>query len=364
MIIQRYIFREIGLTFAGVSTLLVLMYLSGTFVRLLAEALEGDFPTDLLFALFALKGGGNIVFILPLSLFLAVMLALGRLYQDSEMAAMQACGVGPGVFFRSVAMISLLVASLVGVMTLYITPMAEDRSYALLDEAKTRPEFDTLAKGRFTPLGDNGPLIYVEERKGDGDNVSGVFAQFRENGRDIVFTAKRATKRVEPESGYVYLVLHDGFRYDGKPGQRNYRMLQFEEYGFRLRDRKVVASQRPRHAIGSRELMSSSDADDAAELQWRVAIPVSTVLLAFLAVLLSKTSPRSGRFGKMFVGIVVYLVYNNLLTVARSYIGKGVLPAEIGFWLVHAAMVLAIVVLYRRQQSMGKARAVKEVATA
>lgn len=355
MIIQRYISREVALTFGGVSLLLVLMYMSGTFVRLLAGALEGDFPADMLFSLFALKAGGNLVLILPLALMLAVLLAMGRLYQDSEMAAMQACGIGPKRLLVSVGGISLLIAALVAGLILIVTPWTEEQAIALLDEAKGRSNFDLIARGRFNDFGEGAPTLYVEEKRGDGLGVSGVFAHLSQEGTVLLFTAERATRH-RNGGGEEYLLLHDGYRYEGVAGGSDYTILKFEEYGLRIPKKAIEVSERPLRATPTLRLWQSRLGGDHAELHWRIALPISTLLLALLAVLLSKSAPRKGRFGKLFLGLLIYLVYSNMLTVGRSYLKTGELPTAVGLWWVHALMVVLIITLYYRQQQMPLAR--------
>lgn len=352
MIIERYLLREVLATFLGVALLLSLIFLSGTFVRILAEAAAGTYPASVVLQLFALKGIGNLVFILPLAFFLSILLALGRFYRDSEMTVLYACGVGPGRIYRTIGRLALMVAAALAVLALYFAPWAEERSYRLLDVAGAASEIEGLSAGRFNKAGAAGELIYVETISDDRKQLGNVFAYGEVDGQRQLLSSSSAYQQVEPDSGERYLVFVDGYRYEGQPGAPDFKVIRFAEHGLRLVARPVVAAARPRHAYPTAELLKAPTAGHLAELHWRIAVPISAVLLALLAVPLSKTSPREGRYGKLFLGILAYIVYNNMLSVARTSLGKGEVAPELGLWWVHAGLLAVVVVIAWRQQRL------------
>lgn len=348
LIIHRYLLKEVGVTFLGVTLLLMLIFLSSTFVRILAEAAEGDYPAGLVLSLFALKSVGSMVLVLPVSLFLGVMLALGRLYKDSEMVAMTACAVGPEHVLRSVAKLALVIAVLISMLALYVGPWAEEVSQRLLDEAQAKVEIEGVVPGRFTQSESGDELIYAASAGRDGE-LRGVFAHQRKEDSVVLLSAQSARTYVDPQTGHRYLLLRDGYRYEGVAGTSEYRTLHFAEHGILLQTREVVASKRRRNAIPSDLLLESTDPADMAELQWRLATPISALLLALLAVPLSKTNPRQGRFGRLFIGIMLVVIYNNLLSVGRSALAKGDISPWLGTWWVHVLLALLVFLLYRQQ---------------
>ena len=354
MILRRYLLREVGLNFLGVSLLFTLMFLSSTFIRLLTETLEGDYPARILFTLFALKGVGNLVFILPLAFFIGVMLAFGRLYKDSEMVVFTACGVRPQQVLRAVAIPALAVALLVAFLALWFAPWSEEQSSRLLDQAGARTEVEGIIPGQFNQFDDNGPVIYAESAEPGSKHLNGVFVQYKEQGQGIQITAAQAYEEVSGD--LRYLILLDGFRYEGEPGQAEYRIIRFKEYAILMRERVVVASARPRYAIETTQLIRSTDPANTAELQWRIAMPISVLLLGLLAVPLSKTSPRKGRFGGLFLGIMIYVVYNNLLTMARTSLSRDEIPAALGLWWVHILLLLMLLLILWRQNRLPRPR--------
>ena len=361
MIIKRYLLKEIGLTFLGVTLLLLLILVSGTFVRILAEAVEGDYPVSIIFSLLAIKAIANLMLLIPLSFFLAVMLALGRLYRDSEMIAMTACGVRPREVILSTGSLALLVGGLVATLSLYVAPYAEEIGHQLLDEAQASTEISGIVPGRFIQLGEASLLLYVEEIEPDTNLLKDIFVQSEDEKRQYLLTAARAFQEINPSTGDRYLVLEDGYRYEQTPGKADFRILHFERHGLRIQERKIIVSKRRRNAVLTDTLMESRNPADIAELQWRIAAPISTVLLGLLGVLLSKTTPRKGRYGKLFIGVLLYVVYNNLLSVARSALADGEVSPIIGLWWVHLLFLIVLIVLMLGQRKLsgpGKNRVV------
>ncbi|MFO7603549.1 MAG: LPS export ABC transporter permease LptF [Gammaproteobacteria bacterium] len=348
MIIQRYVFREIGLSFLAVTLVLGLMFLSGTFVRLLAQTLEGRYPADLLFTLFSLRGIGSMILMLPFALFIAVMLALGRLNRDSEMAVLGACGYGPAQLFRPVTLAGVLIALLVGGLSLYWVPWSEDRSAALLEEAAARTGVAGLVAGQFNALGSD-TVVYVERIDPASKQMYGIFAVVQGDPLSYQLTAAQGQEYLDPTSGDRFILLQDGYRYEGQHGRPDFRIIHFEKHGVRVQERAVSPAERSRRAATSSALLHSDNRADQAELQWRLAMPLSTLLLALLAVPLSKGSPRQGRLFGLFLGLLVYMGYNNLLNITRSALIRGDLPLWLGLWWVHLLVAGLIVVLLWRQ---------------
>lgn len=355
LIIDRYLIREVALTFLAVSLLLTLMLLSTTFITLATETLEGDYPVSFLFTLLALKGVGNVASILPFALFIAVLLALGRLYRDNEVVVLMACGAGPERLLGGVAALALIVSLGVGYLTLSFSPWVAELSKRLLDEAGARQEIEGVVPGRFNTFGDNSPTVYVERYEAREKLLHGIFVQGTESLGDkgrpqqYVVKAARGYERLDP-GGARYLILQDGYRIEGKPGQRDYRITRFAEHGILIQAQPVVPSRRPNYAIPTSRLWKSDKESDIAELHWRLATPISTFLLALLAVPLSRSSPRRGRYAGIFLGIFLYVFYNNLLTMGRSALSRGDLPPLLGLWWVHLLLLGLVAFLVWRQQ--------------
>lgn len=351
MIIRRYLLREISLNFLGVSLLLTVMVLSTTLIRLLNDIIDGDFPASILLTLFAIKGVGNLVFIMPLAYFLAVMLTFGRLYRDSEMVVLGACGVRPVQLLKMVGALGMAIALVVAVLSLWFAPWVERFSETLVAEASARAEIEGVTPGQFNLAGDKGPVIYAESFDERSKRLNGLFVRHESDGQQYQLSARQAYEHYDP-SGARYLVLVDGYRYEGLPGSSEYRIMRFAEHGLLIQEQEGEVTSFPRDGYPTAELIGSTNPQDTAELQWRLAMPVGALLLGLLAVPLSKTTPRRGRFGGLALGFMIYLVYNNLLLTAKSSLAKGEVPALIGMWWVQLLLLGLIWFLFRRSNRM------------
>lgn len=361
MIIRRYILREVALNFIGVALLLSVILFSTTMVRLLNDILEGSYPANILITLFALKGAANLVFIMPLSFFLAVMLAFGRLYRDSEMVVLSACGLRPGQLLGMVSLLGTLIALLVGGLSLYFSPWVERHTDALLDKASTQTKIQGIIPGQFNQPSTGSPVIYAEAYDEEQKRLTGLFVSHVELKENVFYqlTAEQAYEQIDEETGARYLVLINGYRYEGGPGMPDYRIIRFQEHGLRIKERTPTTSRMSRDASPTSEIIGSTHPLDIAEFQWRLTIPIGTLLLGLLAVPLSKTSPRRGRFGGMVLGFMIYLVYNNLLLVARSSLEKQEVPPYIGMWWVQVLLLGVLWLLFWRGNRMRGGRGAK-----
>lgn len=353
MIIQRYILREISSTFVGVALLLFLVVFSVTFIRVMSDVLENRFPVSIMLQLLLLKSSANLVFILPLMFFLAVLLALGRLYRDSEITVLFACGFGPERLYRSVGFASLLLALVFGGLSLFYVPWNNERDVRLQDEARAHSLIEGLAAGRFNALGEDF-LVYLERISADRKEMYEVFAHGEVAGQSQVLAAARAHQQTV--DGVTYLVFYDGYRYEGEPVDADFRIIQFREHGVRLHEREVVASERPRKALSSLALWRGGEPRHAAELQWRLAVPVSTLVLGLLAVPLSRSSPRDGRYARLVEALLLYILYSQLMFMAKSALHKGSLPSWLGIWWVHVLMFGLLLLLASRQLRLPRLR--------
>lgn len=345
-VIGRYINREVLLSWLAVTAALLVILMSHRFARFLGRAASGEIPTDAVWSLLGLSTVQYLVIIIPIAFFLAILLALGRLYKDSEMAAMMACGVGPLHLYRALVWILLPVVLLVGGLSLFAAPAASQAINRVQQEAQAEARLGVFEPGAFRPL-PGGDAVFYAERERD-DHLEGIFIQGQQpDGQQLLIRARRA--RVTAEANERYLVLEDGYRYELIPGEAEMQRTRFERHGVRLPPSEEVTSSDKREARPTRVLLASGTAEDQAELHWRLAMPLGGLFLALVAVPLAKTSPRQGRYGRLFFGIVVYLVYSNLLATGQVWIERGQVPPAVGLWWVHALLLLFALGMLVRQ---------------
>lgn len=346
MIIDRYLAREVLQTFLAVLLVLLLIFMGRYFALYLADASAGEISGEIVFQMLFLRTLTSLSVIIPFGLFVSVLLAFGRLYKDSEMTAMAACGVGPAQVLKTVFLIAVLCSVLVTGLSLWATPWAHEKALQVREQAQAGTAFESVAAGQFTKIGSSEQVFYVEELSEDRRQLHNVFIQAHTaDGQLDVFSARSGYQYVDAKSGARYLVLVDGYRYQGLPGSVDFKVYQYQKNAVRLDEQNVAPLQRTHWAVPSHDLWESARPSDKAELQWRYSMPLATVLLAILAVLLSRTSPRQGRFAKLFIAILIFVTYYNSLGVAMSWVQRGVVSATLGLWWVHAILLVLVVIL-------------------
>lgn len=349
MIIHRYINREIAVVFAAVTFVLLLIFMSNRFIRYLSVAASGNIPTETVFTLLALKSVTSLPVLLPLGFYLAVLISLGRLYRDSEMTALAACGVSLRNVIRGMLKITVVFVLGVLLISTYVAPWAQRKGEDLRRDAEASADLVGIASGRFKEISSGQMVFYTEKVSRNQRDMENIFAQREVDGESSVFTARTATQQMDPATGDRFMLFRDGYRYDGVPGTPTFKIIRFAEHGVLVE--RPESADKAVHALDrtTSELWDAEDPGSRAELHWRFAMPVSGFLLTLLAVVLSRTDPRQGRFAKLFVAILVYVVYSNLMGVARSWMANGKTPHEIGLWWVHVLLAVLFIVLWIQQ---------------
>ena len=352
---------EVGLSWLAVTVVLLVVLLTNRLIHFLADAASGDIPANLLFVLLGLKALANLGTVLPASFFLAIVMALGRLYRDSEMAALAACGVGPRELFRALLLLAVPLALLVGYLSLVFGPWAEHTAQQVLAQAQQSNRLQGVRPGRFLDLGSGQAVAFVTSVDAQGI-MHGIFARAEQGGQPVLIAAERAQREVDPATGDQFLVLLDGWRYQGVPGQREWRVIRFRQHGLSLGGSGPVHFTVARDALTSWQLWHTEDRAARAQLQWRLSMPLVTLVLTLLALPLSKSAPREGRYGKLVAAVLAYVLYFNLLKVAQDLLSHGAYPEGVGLWWVHvlmlglalAALQLRFRILHRRPPGGGR----------
>ncbi|NIB41540.1 LPS export ABC transporter permease LptF [Pseudomaricurvus alkylphenolicus] len=352
MIVFRYLAREVMVSMIAVSAVLLLIIMSSRFVKYLADAAAGKLAPEVLFAIMGFRLPGFLELILPLGLFIAFLLAYGRLYMDSEMTVLSACGVSERRIMLFSLFPALFVAGLVATLSLVVSPLGIEKAEAILKQQKNRSEFEHMKPARFQRTGGDKGITYADDLSDDRKIMEQVFmAEMRSEGSDqtdlAVVMAKKGEQVVDPETGLRYLKLHDGIRYSGNPGEANYQIMEFETYWQHLPDTERLKHYTTKaDAVPTQTLMESSKPEDIAALHWRFSLPVLVLVVTLLAVPLSKTNPRQGRYVQMIPAILLYIVYLVSLNAARGAVEEGDSEPLESIWAVHGVFLLIALILY------------------
>lgn len=353
-ILDRYIFREITMTWFGVTMVLLLILLTNQFARVLGDVAKGKLPKDAAFDVIGLSAAQYLTILVPIGLFLAVMIALGRLYRDSEMPAMMACRVGPSGIYRPLFWLLVPLAAGVAWLAVDGAPRALTAVDRIGAEARREADLASIEPGRFTVFGPNEAVVYGESVTPEGE-MRNVFMQRQvENGEVEVVVAERGEQIDSEDPNTRLLVLHHGRRYEGIPGTSQFRVVEFLEHGIPYAlPRLQTADPRPR-AMPYMDLLRSQELEHIAERQWRLSIPLSTIILALLAVPLSRSQPRAGRYGRLAIGLLVFIIYLNMLSAAKAWIEQATISPQLGLWWVHASMLGITALLMAYQNGLHK----------
>lgn len=351
MIIYRYLTREILLTMAAVSSILLLIIMSGRFVRYLAEAVSGKIAVDILLGIMLYRLPGFIELVLPLGFFIAILLAYGRLYMDSEMVVLSSCGMSQKQLLGITYISAIIVALLVGCMSLWISPLGALKTEKLLAEQRSRSEFTMLRGGYFQPINNGEQVIYIETLSSNREQLNRLFvaqmANPKTGSKASVAVAEHARQILNPIYGQRYLQLEDGFRYEGTPGMRDYSVTQFKKLFQHMPEPNLSAAyKRAIDARATLDLFADDSRESQAALQWRLSLPILVLVVTLMAVPLSRTSPRQGRYLKMLPAILFYMIYLGTLSGVRGSIESGAWPVMPGLWLVHGAFFGVAMLLF------------------
>ncbi|MDX1570776.1 MAG: LPS export ABC transporter permease LptF [Xanthomonadales bacterium] len=356
-ILDRYLLNEISRSLLAVTAILLLTTVGLFLGDTLADVARGKVPADLLLSQLGLRSLGALTVLVPLALFLSILMTLGRLYRDSEMVVMTACGVSEVQLLRPLFRLVMPLTVVLLVLGFWISPWAERTARTAVAEATTRVSVSGLQPGRFQAIATEDSVVYVEAVE-PGGVFHNAFVHIDRDGRKDIITAREGFQYQDPVSGAKYLALIDGTRSEGVPGEADFRMMRFARNDVRVPERTGPGSTNKQEAKRLSRLLEEADLAAWAEIHWRFAPALALIVLSMLAVPLARSRPRSGYYGNLTLGIAVYVVYANLLALGRTWIENGQVPVWLGLsWLPLIALV-AVAILLRPPSRRGRRAAV------
>jgi len=345
--VQRYVLREVAQTWLAVTGVLVAIVVSNQLSRVLGQAADNQYSRSVVFDLIALGAIMNLSVIVPVGLLLAMVLTLGRMYHDSEMAALQACGFGPSRLLAPLFCFAAVIAVGLGWLAFVQVPRADSQVQLLRQSAIKEAQFGQLDAGRFRAFS-GGDAVFYAERVDQEGVLHNVFVQRGSAGRIEVALADTDSARRPALHEHIVQTLFNGRRYEGVPGKDDFRVIEFREHGIPIATPQDIRGSLDPDTKPSRLLWGSNDPSDIAQLQFRASTPLMALVLTLVAVPLSKLRPRQGRYARVGFAIVVYVVYSLLLSACKIWVEKGELPPTIGVWWVHvAALALGLYLVMR-----------------
>jgi lipopolysaccharide export system permease protein len=335
-VINKMIARDLIKTLTAVLSVLVVIIVSRKFIRVLDQVIEGQIASDTLFVILSLKILIAAVTFLPAATFMAVLMVLGRMYRDQEMAAISSAGGGIFTIYRAVFLMLLPLSLLATILSLNVAPWAESQIEARTHHDAQSADSRGLVAGKFSEYS-HGDIVFYVENIDEQKQLHHVFVQHRQ--KDLVAIINAQSGRLMDLDDGQYMVLKNGERVTGKAGDLNYTIEYFDDYAVRI-DTTVTPFISAKQATAFSALWQSNTSVDAAEIQRRLAVPFGILLLGFIAVPLAELSPRGGIYGNMLVGFLIYFSYGNLLSVSQSWVLKQTIPAWLGFTGINLLLFL------------------------
>ncbi|MBX2807657.1 MAG: LPS export ABC transporter permease LptF [Cellvibrionaceae bacterium] len=350
MIILRYLSRELLVTALAVTAVLIVIVTSSDFIRYLAQAESGKVDPSVLSTLMLFRLPSFLELIIPIAFFIAILMAYGRLYAEHEMTVLFACGISRRQLVASTYVTGLLLALITAVISLWLAPLGLQQSEWIIEQQKNRNDLASLQPGRFQSVAKGRVVSYAEALAEDQQSLHSVFMAsvgvFAD--QDVFVIRATAAEPIEhPDYRQAYLLLKDGIRYQGRPGEADYRVTSFDHLAQHIAPPAVIALNTQKVNLRpTMSLLNTGKLADIASLQWRLSAPLLVLVVTLLGVALSHTTPRRGRYVMLFPSFLLYMVYVVMLNAARSAIERGALNPSLGLWSVHCVFFVVALVLF------------------
>ena len=350
-IFHRSLVREFTSTGMYIFSILIGIVVFTQLVRLLGDSVSGALAVDGVLALLGFSALNYLPVLLSLSLFLSVLLTLTRSYRDSEMVVWFCSGIGLTRWMRPVLWYAVPVVGVIALLSLVLSPWAMSKADEFKNRLNSRDDVSTATPGIFRESKHADRVFFIENVEVGKNRVGNIFVQSVQHGKVGSMMARQGYQETAP-NGDRFLVLLNGTRYEGTPGQHDFKIVEFERYAMRIEE--VVAKQGhvwPK-SMSSLYLLQNRSSWNMAELEWRLGLPISALILVLLAIPLSFVNPRAGRSLNLIMALVIYMLYNNLISVSNTWVGQGKLGPIMGLLSVHAVMLALMVIMFYRKMTL------------
>ena len=348
MIFKKSLLQELFSTAFGTFMVLVGIVLAQRIAYYLGYAARGSLASDAINALLGFSMLKFLPMLLSLTIFLSVLLTLSRWHRDSEMVVWFSSGLGLAAWVRPVLSFALPLIAVIALLSLFVAPWATEKGTEFREQLDSRDELAAISPGVFKESIHADRVFFVDSLNALGSTVKHVFVQSFQHQKLGIMTADSGYRTTE-NNGDTFLVMVNGHRYEGKPDSPEFSVTQFERYAIRIEPNEVKHEPPTSKSKPTEDLLNTHSSDSSAELQWRLAMPISAFILVLLAIPLSFVDPRAGRSANLIMALLIYIIYNNLISILQAWVAQGKLSPLIGLWPAHGAVLaLAVYLFYRR----------------
>jgi lipopolysaccharide export system permease protein len=355
MIFHRALLREFASLAGAVFMTLFAIAVTTRLIRLLGQAAGGRFPSDAVFAFLGFFALGALPVLLSLTMFISVLLTMTRSWRDSEMVIWFGAGQPLTAWLRPVLLFALPQIAVIAALSLFISPWAAQMAGQYSARLETRDDVSRVSPGTFGETANRTRVFFVESVSGESNAVQNIFVASVQQGRSGV-SMSRVGRTETAANGDRFIVLEQGRRYEGAPGDAEYRITEFDRYAARIETGESREVQPTHKNLPTMALITNPTTQNLGELLWRVGIPISALVLVLLAIPMSFVNPRAGRSANLLFALLTYIVYSNLLSVSQARVAQGRLDFGVGWWLVHAGMIVLLVVMFAQRMQLIRLR--------
>jgi lipopolysaccharide export system permease protein len=348
MIFHKALLRELSTAALAIFFVLLGITITTQVVRLLGQAASGAITTAGVVALLGFTLVGYLGVLLSVTLFLAVLMTLTRSYRDSEMVVWFSCGVGLTQWVRPVLAFAVPLVFTIALLSLFLTPWAVSKSEEFRRLMDSRDDVSVISPGVFRESRQSDRVYFVEDVSNKENLVANVFVSSTQHKKTGVMVAHRGFQETMP-NGDRFLVLLNGRRYEGAAGTAEYKIFEFDRYAMRVETPDEAVRAPTTKTTPTIELLREPDAQNLAELSWRIGVPIAALLLSLIAIPLSFVNPRAGRSMNLVLAVLVYMVYSNFISIVQAAIAQARVDFAVGVVSVHAAMVVLLLLLFYKR---------------
>ena len=350
-VFYRSLVREFFVTGTFVFAILLGIIIFTQLIRLLGDSVSGLLAVEGVAALVGFSALNYLPILLSVSLYLSVLLTLTRSYRDSEMVVWFSSGIGLTRWIRPVMGFAIPVACVIALLSFVLTPWAKQKAEEFKSRLDTRDDVTLATPGAFRESKQADRVFFMENVDAKNNRVGNIFVQSVQNSKEGTMVAKEGLQETAP-NGDRFLVMLNGTRYEGVPGQQDFKIVEFGRYAVRIEASEIKEAPPNAKSFSTLYLLQNPSSWNLSELEWRIGLPLSALILAMLAIPLSFVNPRAGRSLNLVIAIVIYMAYNNIMGVATTWVGQGKIGVIIGLWGVHGPMLLLLVLLFYKRLSV------------
>ncbi|MEO5660538.1 MAG: LPS export ABC transporter permease LptF [Polaromonas sp.] len=339
MLFQSSIRKELARSFGATLVVLVTIVMTIVLIRTLGQASRGFISPQDVMLFMAYSGIGRLPTILTLSLFIAMVSTLTRMYRDSEMVVWFTSGQGLAGFLRPMFHFAWPVLLVISLMALFVWPWTNQQTRDMQSRYEQRGDLDRIAPGQFQESSNGNRVFFIDRDQPDEKASNNVFIAANEKGKSSVTTARSG--RLESRSGGQFLMLSNGQRLENVIGELALKVSDFEEYGVKTNDSGLMGERAPEaKLLSTRSLIKDPTLSNLGELAWRLGLALSAINFVVLAVALANVNPRGGRSGNMIFIVLAFVVYNNLVNLGQSWIFVGLISFGHLLLALHGGVLL------------------------